>query len=51
MNGLQRRPTPALELSEVAVATTMALAIQQVTAATTVRLSAAKTVRLGPYFM
>ena len=51
MNGLQRRTTPTVEFSGVAVAATMALAIQQVTASPTLRLTAATTIRLGPYFM
>ena len=51
MNGLQRRTTPTFELSGVAVTTAMALTIQQVTASTTIRLSGAAAIRLGPYFM
>ena len=51
MNGLQRRTPPTIEFSGVAITTTMALTIQQVTAPTTIRLTAAPTIRLGPYFM
>lgn len=51
MNGLQRRTTPAVELSGVAVTTSLALAIQRVSVAAALRLTATTTFRLDPYFM
>ena len=51
MNGLQRRTSPTVELSGVAVTAALALAFQRVTAATTIRLTSTTAIRLGPYFM